>query len=372
MAEKIKILHAADLHLDSPFEGLDAEKAALRRAEMRETLMRIAKYAKLGGADVVLLAGDLLDGRGVYRETGEALCAALAEIEVPVFISPGNHDPYTPGCVYETLSLPENVHVFTSRTPECVVLDKLGLRVWGAAFTDSFEQGLLQDFECAKLEGFVDVMVIHGDVGAAGSAYNPISEEQLRRCGMDYLALGHVHAYSGLCRCGSTYFAYPGIAEGRGFDECGEKGVIMAEVSPDGVTARFIPCCGRRYEMLEVNLSGVPEGVSALEALESVLPGDTECDLYRITFTGDTAQAPDLRRAESELGGRFFSLQLRDKTRMRREIWDKCGEDTLRGLFLTKLREQYDSAQTEEERERISYAARCGLAALDNGEAPLL
>ena len=73
MEKTIKILHAADLHLDSPFEGLDEEKAAQRRAEQRETLHRIAEYAKLSNADLVLLAGDLLDGDGVYRESAQAL-----------------------------------------------------------------------------------------------------------------------------------------------------------------------------------------------------------------------------------------------------------------------------------------------------------
>ncbi len=372
MGNKIRILHAADLHLDSPFEGLDEEKAALRRAEQRETLHKIAEYSAMAKADLVLLAGDLLDGEGIYRETGETLRAALGEISAPVFIAPGNHDPYTPGCVYETLALPENVHVFKSRKLECAELPGLGVRVWGAAFTDRFEQGMLRGFEAEKRDGMLDIMVIHGDAGAQKSVYNPISEEDIRRSGMDYIALGHVHAYSGLCRAGDTYFAYPGCAEGRGFDECGEKGVIIAEVTEEGTQARFIPVCSRRYETLDVDLSNVPEGTDALDALEAVLPGDTENDIYRITFTGSAAEAPDLRSIQSRLEGRFFSLRLRDRTSIRRDLWEKCGEDTLRGLFLTKLRLLYDAAATDEEREKITLAARYGLMSLENGEGPAM
>lgn len=372
MEKTIKILHAADLHLDSPFEGLDEEKAAQRRAEQRETLHRIAEYAKLSNADLVLLAGDLLDGDGVYRESAQALCAALGEIDAPVFISPGNHDPYTGSCVYATASLPDNVHVFTRREIECVELTELSLRVWGAAFTDRFEKGLLGGFEAEKRPDTLDIMVIHGDVGALKSPYNPISEDDIRRSGMDYIALGHVHGYSGLCRVGDTYFAYPGCAEGRGFDECGEKGVILAAVSASGTSIRFVPVCLRRYETLDVDLTNVPEGVSALDALEAVLPGDTDGDIYRITFTGSAWEAPDLRQAQARLASRFFNLRLRDRTGIRREVWEKCGEDTLRGLFLTRLREAFDRAQSEEERETITLAARYGLAALDNGEGPSL
>ena len=67
------------------------------------------------------------------------------------------------------------------------------------------------------------------------------------------------------------------------------------------------------------------------------------------------------------LAGRFFALQLRDDTTVRREVWDRCGEDTLRGLFLQELRREYDGAD-EETRRRIELAARFGVAAMDNRE----
>ena len=43
----IRIIHAADLHLDSPFESLDAEKASVRRSEQRALLERIAAEDKV-------------------------------------------------------------------------------------------------------------------------------------------------------------------------------------------------------------------------------------------------------------------------------------------------------------------------------------
>jgi DNA repair exonuclease SbcCD nuclease subunit len=186
---------------------------------------------------------------------------------------------------------------------------------------------------------------------------------------MDYVALGHIHAYSGLLRAGETFYAYPGCAEGRGFDECGEKGVILAEVSCGDARATLVPLGGRKYRMLDVALGAGEDPVSAVNA---ALDGDTSRDIYRITFTGECDEAPDLRAAMRELEGKFFSLQLRDRTVLRRDLWEKCGEDTLRGLFLTRLRREYDAAQSDEDREKITLAARYGLAALDNGEGPAL
>ena len=137
---KLTILHAADLHLDSPFEGLPAGKAAIRREEQRELLARLAELAFTEHVDLVLLAGDLLDSGNTYYETGEELIRALRGIGAPVFIAPGNHDFYSARSPYARLHLPDNVHVFTERGIRSVILPELGTRVFGAAFTDRVYQ----------------------------------------------------------------------------------------------------------------------------------------------------------------------------------------------------------------------------------------
>ena len=116
----LKIIHGADFHLDSPFAGLSPERAAQRRGEQRELLDRLAGLAREKQADLVLLAGDLLDSERVFRETAQALRAALAAIPCPVFIAPGNHDFYSPRSVWTSLDWPENVHIFTSDALEAV------------------------------------------------------------------------------------------------------------------------------------------------------------------------------------------------------------------------------------------------------------
>ena len=88
----LKILHTADLHLDSPFEGLSAGKAAMRRGEQRQLLGRLSALVQCEGVQLVLLPGDLLDSDKPYFETGEELAQCLGAMGVPVFIAPGNHD----------------------------------------------------------------------------------------------------------------------------------------------------------------------------------------------------------------------------------------------------------------------------------------
>ena len=145
----IRILHAADLHLDSPFESLPEEKAALRRSEQRALLRSLAQLRAETGAELVLLSGDIFDSDRTWPETEDALRLALAEMEVPVFIAPGNHDFFRLGGRWQRLALPENVHVFTSPRLEAVELPEKGVRVWGAAFTDTVSGPQTRPSSCA-------------------------------------------------------------------------------------------------------------------------------------------------------------------------------------------------------------------------------
>ena len=134
--KELRILHTADLHMDSPFEGLGASKASVRRGEQRDLLGRIAALAVSEQVDLVLFSGDLLDSDNTFYETGEELIRALRRISVPVFIAPGNHDFYSERSPYARLKLPENIHIFSENEIRCVDCASLGFRVYGAAFTD--------------------------------------------------------------------------------------------------------------------------------------------------------------------------------------------------------------------------------------------
>ena len=361
---KLTILHAADLHLDSPFEGLSAGKAAIRRKEQRELLARLAELAASERVDLVLLAGDLLDSGNTFYETGEELIRALRGVPAPVFIAPGNHDYYSAKSPYARLRLPDNVHVFTEPAIRSVVLPELHARVYGAAFTEPSSRALLEGFRCERAEGTYNILCLHGELTAKDSRYNPITVQQLENSNLDYAALGHIHKASGLQRAGSTWYSWPGCPEGRGFDETGEKTVSIVTLDGSLCELRTVCIAKRRYEIVRLDM----EGEDPLLAIPSRLPDDTVGDVYRIVLTGETDTPPDLRRLYENLSDMFFELQLRDETRLRRSVWDSAGEDTLRGLFLSRLRERFEKAHSEEERIRVEQAARWGLAALDNAE----
>ena len=102
-------------------------------------------------------------------------------------------------------------------------------------------------------------------------------------------------------------------------------------------------------------------------AIEAALPADTAQDLYRILLTGETGEGGVHTDAlKAALADRFYALELRDRTRLAEDLWAKAEEDSLRGLFLRDLKQQLAQAQTEEDRQRVTMAARFGLAALDH------
>ncbi len=361
---RIRIIHSADLHLDSPFEGLSAAKAAVRRAEQRSLLGALAELAGRESADLLLLSGDLLDSSNTFYETGEELVRALGEVPCPVFIAPGNHDYYSARSPWARLKLPENVAVFHEKAIRFVSVPSADARVFGAAFTDRRSGPLLRGVHADRKQGVYNILCMHGEVGNPASAYNPISTEDLAASGMDYAALGHIHTASGLQKSGNTWFSWPGCPEGRGFDEDGEKTVNIVELQGTDCELRTASIATRHYRKLRVDISRT----DPLLLIHTSLPDDTVRDIFRITLTGETEAAPDLRRLHQNLDEMFFSLQLRDDTRLLKSVWERAGEDSLRGLFLARLHTAWERAQDDEQKERIEQAARWGLAALDNAE----
>ena len=360
----IRILHTSDFHMDSPFESLSEGKAAIRRAELRQLPKKIARLAVKEQVSLVLLCGDLLDSESVFKETGEELFESLRMISVPVFIAPGNHDYYHPRAVYASDNLPDNVFIFRENSIEHYDFPEKGFRVYGAAFTDRYSPSLLKDFHAARIPEMVNIMCLHGEVNNSESSYNPISRDQIRDSGVDYLALGHIHKASGLKKEGNTFYSYPGCPEGRGFDETGEKSINIIDLTDEKCTLRTVSVAARKYEQISVDVSNK----DPLFSIQLALPDDTIRDIFRITLKGETEKSVSVSEIYKQISELFFELNIEDRTTLRKSIWEMGGGNTLRGAFLSKMRKRYDEAESETDKEVIEMAVRWGIAAIDNCE----
>ena len=357
----MRILHAADLHLDSAFAGLAEEKAALLRQESRDILRRMVDWANDHAVDVMLLSGDLFDSDRMYSQTARTLAQALARFRGRIFLSPGNHDFYAPGSGYDAVDWPENVHIFTSRRPQTVLLRSLNTSVTGAAFTSAEEW---EPFDGASFSGgdaSIRLGVLHGEVTRGESKYRAIPPAEIEKTNLTYLALGHVHRCAGVQRAGNTAYAYPGCLPGRGFDETGDKGFLYGEITPEKVELEFIPFAPRRYQSVTADITDRDPA----DAVRQALDPDCGQDICRVLLTGSRRENFSLSALTSELSGLCAALELTDETYPEEDVWARCGEDSLRGLFLQNLRARYDGADEDEKRQLLQ-AARFGLAALDN------
>ncbi len=330
-------LHTADIHLDSAFSAhFDAKHAEMRRREVLRCLSGIIERAK--EVDLLLISGDLFDSKTPSAETVSFLKRKFAELgKTRVFIAAGNHDPYSAGSVYAKEDFGSNVHVFATY-PECIEIPELSTRVFGASFGDAFCDDTIEFSPIEKEDGIADIMVLHGDLTSVGgnSRYNPIDKSFIENCGADYLALGHIHKRSEVLRVKSTYYAYPGVPEGRGFDECGDMGCYIGNISNGAVNAEFERTCIRRMYRTEVDISGVTDNLGAAEVVTREIEklGSPE-DMYRIILTGRTARGflnPDI--IKEELSSRVYHLEIRDETRGDYDIEQIAAQNTLCGEFV--------------------------------------
>ena len=350
----MKLLHSADWHLGAP----TARGGEDLRRELDSIPGRIADLVRRHGCDLVLLSGDLFDGTP-SREAVGSFKAALQAMEVPVCIAPGNHDFVTAASLWQTERFPENVHVFTSPTLESIVLQSLDCRVYGAGYDSMDCPPLLRDFRAGASEQYA-LGVLHGDPQVLNSPYCPITTEQVRESGLDYLALGHIHK-AGSFRAGDTLCAWPGCPMGRGFDECGQKGVWLVTLD-DGAEAQFLPLDGPQFHDLTVTVTGDPAA-----ALTAALPPAATGDYFRVTLTGECTglDADALKHTFSQ----YLHLEIIDRTTPPVDLWAAAGEDTLEGIFFHTLRAmlEEDSGQAD----RIRLAAKLSRQIL-NGQEVIL
>ena len=370
----IKVLHCADLHLDSPLSALDISRAETRRIELRAAFTSLTLSAKMNKVDFLLIAGDLFDGAYVSKETVALLCREFAAIpDCRVIISPGNHDPFTAVSYYNRAEFPENVYIFDSPELSCFDFPDKNTSVYGWAFTSARLEGCPLDGFTVEDTSRINLLVAHGELDAHESRYCPIPRTILAECGFDYAALGHIHTHSGVEQVGNGYVAYSGCLEGRGFDECGVKGAVLAAIDKNSsptVAAKFVRFCKRCYAVEECDVSGAQTNADLLEKLRELVAekhyGDDTALRVRLVgnVSGELKASPSFL---SEQFGQMFILEIIDETMPLADNEKLCDDPTLRGEYYRSLKAMLEG-ENEEEREIAILALRYGLAALSGGD----
>lgn len=340
----MKLVQFGDLHLDAPLEKFSAQKSRELRRRTRELLCRTVELAEAEKADAILCTGDLFDSTRPYLDSVLYAAEQFSGTEIPVFIAPGNHDPFTASCPYRAVSWPKNVHVFSSALPQ--TLEFPLFRITGWANTEARQSHCpLEGFSCEKDPLRPHILLFHGEVGN-DSPYFHATAGELSSCGADYIAMGHVHGHF-IRRFGDGLGVMNGGVQALKMGEWGEKGAVVAEVSPGGARARLVPLGGMRS--FELTLRD-----GELSDPAELCPYPAEDTLLSLTLLGEKLSSPGELSALTE---GFLQVALKDGRRESRSV--PSGK-SLGALFARRAKEEGLS----------ELATEFGLAALENREQP--
>jgi DNA repair exonuclease SbcCD nuclease subunit len=305
-----RFVHAADLHLDSPFVGLGEVQPELARQLTEATfaaLTRLADLCLAEGAAFLLLAGDLFDQPQGSLKAQLRLRRELSRLAyqgIETFIVHGNHDHAGSGGL--TLNWPDGVTVFPQERVDLAEVKRQGAtlaRIYGISHGGPAEAAnLAAGFPEAKA-GPLAIGLLHAnlDHNAEHGDYAPCTLADLAKPGYDYWALGHIHR-PGVRRAAQPAVVYAGNPQGRHLKEPGPRGCYLVEVDGHQVTPHFRPLAPIGWDEAGLDLGEARQVDQVLAALQDLVaarrprPPDQGV-ILRLNLTGRSPVHHDLQRA---------------------------------------------------------------------------
>ena len=344
--EFMKIIHSADIHLDSPLAGV--KDSALRRHELLVALLNLSEYANNNGVSAIIIAGDLFDDSFTTTQTVESVAEIVKTSSAEWFVLRGNHGGRTS---YDKLKqICPKIHFFgdswTAYNLDSVTIcgRELGqndVEQWGRLSLDASRYNIL---------------VLHGDIDDA--SYGLIDKRTLSNCGARYVALGHRHTFAEY-KFGSVRACYSGVLESRGFDELTETGFVEIDTDTDKI--RFVKQAIRSLITKRIDVSNITTDIALQRAISDAVADVSPHNYLNIVFCG--ASPGDLHLetvAKQQLSDRFFALRIKDETTARVDLSALTQEISLCSEFVKLAMGVKDEKLRDE-------VVKLGLAALSGG-----
>lgn len=357
----MKIIHCSDFHLDSRMESnLTKQQAAQRNTELREAFSDLADYAGEQGVSVVLIAGDLFDTARISSTTvGCVLDAIARNPHVDFLYLRGNHDESSRA--FAGRELPDNLKLFSDRWQH----HRYGnVVISGVELSPENQESIYHDLRLDTAD--VNIVMLHGQESSRPGEES-VCIPALRNRHIRYLALGHLHSYAQQPLDHSGVYCYCGCPEGRGFDECGEKGFVLLTISGDRLRTEFVPFARRQLHEIRVDITGQTQANRIYAAMLDAAKDVSRRDLVKFVLTGTyTPQTnKDPSYLQNALSGKYYFVKIADESKLLLEPASYENDVSLKGEF-TRL--VMGSALSDGEKERILCA---GLQALRGEEITL-
>jgi len=405
----VKLIHTADLHLDSAFRSrFTKEEAENRRQKQLMAWKELLSFAVEKKVQGILIAGDLFDSPVVSHGTMDFFLSTISEHpEISFFYLRGNHD--TENTFRYQENLPKNLFLFSERGKKYRLNDRLLLagveygtkdisfgenegatqgagqaaeqgvgqeNAHGAEALSKSESESEEESKFLKLkEEDCNILLLHGALyqgtpkGEAVQGEEGIFLKNLEKLPLSYIALGHIHKGGEGRLNNGALWAYPGCLQGRGFDEEGERGFLYLKVEEEKKEIRkeFIPIKQGEFRILEIELLEDEGTLACLKKIEVEMEkaGIAKEDSLRIILKGKKGleQERNLRYLQLQLQDSVFFLEIRDECELSWNREEAMKEKSLKGEFLRVLAAA-DNLSKEEQEEIIAL----GMGLLQGGE----
>lgn len=361
----MKLIHCADLHLDSKMNThLSPQKAKERKTELLHTFTRMVDYAKDENVKDILIAGDLFDTRKVSATASSMVLEVIQKNEnITFYYLRGNHDQNS--FIGGMDEIPANLKLFEE--------DWTYYRIGGddekkvcIAATEAGDDDM--ELVCRKLSlepEEINIVLMHGQEAGTGKSEGTIPLKELRNKNIDYLALGHVHFYKKAELDARGTYCYPGCLEGRGFDECGEHGfvVVNADTQSGKVETNFVSFASRKLYEVEVDVKECMTTLEVEDKVREVLQQKAilHKHLVRVVLCGerDCESEWNLSFLEKQFEDDYYFFCMKDRSTLKVDYEAFANDVSLKGEFVRKVMQ--DNTLNEEEKAMV---VRCGICAL--------
>ncbi|OCJ12004.1 serine/threonine protein phosphatase [Rhizobium sp. AC27/96] len=268
-------IHAADLHLGSPFQGLalkDAAVAAIFVEASRKAFSTLVGLAIERRVDFFVIAGDVYDGDWKDNKIGLFFNREMARLEragIPVYLLRGNHDAAS--VITKTITLPSNVYEFPTNKPGSVKLDALQVALHGQGFAERSANDNLALAYPPPVPGWFNIGILHTSLTGREphAPYAPCSVDDLRSRGYDYWALGHVHDYEVVAR--DPLVIFPGNLQGRNIRERGAKGAMLVAVEDGRIEHERLIVDEARFAQVDIGIGPDDDQTAILRRVEQAV-----------------------------------------------------------------------------------------------------
>ena len=351
----LRLLHTADVHLGARHTDL-GERAAVLRERQFAAFRTSVELAIAEKVDIFLIAGDLFDSNTQPRRSVERVAAELgrlARASIRTVIIPGTHDVYDGASIYRAYDLPgmaraasDWVVVLTPYIPE-VVFPPLDAIIYGRVFdTKRSPRSPLAGLDAkSDTRATWKVGMVHGALAIPGRTDNDVvvvTEEEISRTGLDYLAMGHWHsAIEG--RAGNVAYAYSGAPEPVAVDQDGAGQVLLVTLEDRGghhvVSIEPRRVGQTRSEKLDLDVSGVHSQPELIDVVGRHADSNLVLEV-RLTGLYPDDLDLDLDEIERALSPSFLRFRIRDLSIPASPEGNPAPPDTVVGAFVRSIEDQ--------------------------------